>query len=62
MDEIKYQAIYTCHTSAGQTPCCEDHARKLLALYDFMGCNVVFELIPSCKDIECAICNNEENK
>jgi hypothetical protein len=56
------KAIYNCHTPSGPTPCCEDHAIKLLALYDFMGCHVVLELIPCCKGVECANCKNEEKK
>jgi hypothetical protein len=56
------QAIYTCHTPTGPTPCCDDHALKLKALYNFMGCQVVFELIPIGVECECANCKNEEKK
>lgn len=36
-NEPDFSATFTVHTPSGATPCCERHAKSLVALMHFMG-------------------------
>jgi len=61
MSKIKYPAICVAHTPSGPTNCCESHASKVVALYNFMGAHVHLEPILG-DDLECDNCLNEKKE
>jgi len=63
MDEItesKFPCTYIVHTPSGPTHCCEDHARKVRTLFEFLGAHVHIELYFG--DGQCGNCINEAKK
>jgi hypothetical protein len=51
--------LFRAHTPSGPTLCCAEHAEKLVALFNFMGCHVHLEPIFG-KVTDCENCKNEE--
>lgn len=43
MEKIKFPSIWIAHTPNGPTNCCEDHAKKVVSLFNFMGVHVHLE-------------------
>jgi len=61
MDKARFPAICVAHTPSGPTNCCQDHAIKVVALFNFMGSHVHLEPILG-EDVECNNCLNESKK
>jgi len=60
MEKPKYPAICIAHTPSGPTYCCAKHAKKIVALFNFMGAHVHIETISD--NVECQNCLNEAAK
>lgn len=58
MAEKKYPAPLVAHWPSGPVTCCEDHARGLVKLGNFMGAHVTV-IQGMDPDAECANCRNE---
>ena len=60
MKKTKYPATHIVHCPSGPTNACEDHARQIKGLMNFMGAHVG---ITACPDgVECDNCVNENKK
>ena len=60
IEGIKFPAICIVHTTSGPTPCCADHAKQVVALFNFIGAHVHIEA--TFDDVECQNCINEAKK
>lgn len=59
-DQTKFPAAYIVHWPTGPTPCCEEHARQLRGLANFLGSHVAVS--PAPEDAQCMNCVNEAAK
>lgn len=54
---MRNPAIAIVHTVSGPVPCCDEHARQLRGLYQFLGGHV--GITPAINGEECSNCANE---